>query len=553
MKKSNKARISIRIQLLMQAALPLLIVGISIILIMCVNMKNSLEKKVEEGLKAAALLYGDYGTMQDAEEGDCTIEDRMKQETGYDYTWFTNGKRFATSIVKADGSRPIGTPASDEVIEAVMNKKQVYTSRNTDVAGQRYYVAYIPIINEDGSVDMAFAGEPKSKVEAEINTAIIMVIIIGVVLTLIALAIIFILASKLADVVSVNLNSIEHLSNGEFVKADKYTDRNDELGDMIRDTNNLIDIISSIVADIKKEARMVGEDSATLSDTASQISITTEGVSTAVGEMANGATQQAQDIQSATENVGNMGESIASVSNSANTLSSTVDAMNETSKKSAESLDTLVKASDEMAESVASISEKIEATRKAVDEINGKVDAINNIAAQTNLLSLNASIEAARAGEAGRGFAVVADEIRQLADDSANSAKEIRETMEKLITDSGAAVEEAAKVQESVKNQKEIMESTTAAIDDLLQGINTTVGEVEGITAYAAACDSSKAGVIDAMSGLSAVSEENAASSEETSASVEELNATVQVLAESAEDLKGIADQLNKNISFFKD
>ena len=142
--------------------------------------------------------------------------------------------------------------------------------------------------------------------------------------------------------------------------------------------------------------------------------------------------------------------------------------------------------------------------------------------------------------------------IRQLADDSANSAKEIRETMEKLIQDSGAAVEEAAVVQESVKNQKEIMEKTTVAIDDLLNGITTTVNEVQGISNYARACDDSKAGVIDAMSGLSAVSEENAASSQETSASVEELNATVQTLADSAADLKDIADQLNKNISFFK-
>nr|MCR5022734.1 methyl-accepting chemotaxis protein [Lachnospiraceae bacterium] len=553
MKKNSKARLGIKFQLLMQAILPLLIVGLSILIIMCVNMKNALEKKVKEGLLAAATLYGDYGVMQDAPEGDCTIEDRMKQETGFDYTWFSGGKRFATSVIKKDGTRPLGTPAADEVIEAVMNKKQIFTSKNTDVAGEKYYVAYIPIINEDGSVDMAFAGEPKSKVEAEINSAIIMVVVIALALTVIALVIVYFIANKLADVVSVTLNSIEHLSNGEFVKIDKYQDRNDELGDMIRDTNSLIDTLHEIVSDIKKEAKAVGEDSSSLSDAALQISTTTEGVSTAVGEMANGATQQAQDIQSATENVGNMGESIASVSSSANMLSSTVESMNETSKKSAESLETLVAASDEMAESVASISEKIEATRKAVDEINGKVDAINNIAAQTNLLSLNASIEAARAGEAGRGFAVVADEIRQLADDSANSAKEIRETMEKLITDSGAAVEEAAKVQESVKNQKEIMESTTAAIDDLLSGINTTVSEVEGITSYAAACDSSKAGVIDAMSGLSAVSEQNAASSQETSASVEELNSTVQTLAESAEDLKSIADKLNDNVSFFKD
>jgi len=550
--KKGKARLGIKFQLVMQAALPLLIVGIAILTIMSVSMKSSLEDKVLDSLKAAAILYGDYGVLQDAPEGDNTIEDHMKQETGFDYTWFQNGKRYATSVVKADGSRPIGTPAADEVIEAVMNKKQIFTSTNTDVAGRAYFVAYVPIINEDGSVDMAFTGEPRELVEGMITAAIVRVIIIGIVLSIIALVIIYFLSDRLADVVRVNLESIEHLENGEFVKAEKYLDRNDELGDMIRDTNDVIDTLQGIVEDIKREAQSVGSSSATLADAASQMSLTTDGVSTAVNEMANGATQQAQDIQSATENVGNMGESIASVTDSAGTLSKTVDSMNQTSKESAAALETLVKASDEMAESVASITEKIQATRSAVDEINSKVDAINNIAAQTNLLSLNASIEAARAGEAGRGFAVVADEIRQLADDSANSAKEIRETMEKLITDSGAAVEEAVVVQESVKNQKEIMEKTTVAIDDLLQGITTTVSEVQGIANYAQACDNSKAGVIDAMSGLSAVSEENAASSQETSASVEELNATVITLAESADDLKNIAEQLNKNISFFK-
>ena len=72
MKKNSKARFGIKFQLLMQAALPLLIVGdLNSYHHVRVNMKNVLEKKVEEGLKAAATLYGDYGVMQDAEEGDC--------------------------------------------------------------------------------------------------------------------------------------------------------------------------------------------------------------------------------------------------------------------------------------------------------------------------------------------------------------------------------------------------------------------------------------------------------------------------------------------------
>ena len=86
----------------------------------------------------------------------------------------------------------------------------------------------------------------------------------------------------------------------------------------------------------------------------------------------------------------------------------------------------------------------------------------------------------------------------------------------------------------------------------MLEDINSTVEGVKLISEGADTCESSKNAVIDTMSALSAISEENAASSEETGASMEELSATVTTLAGAANDLKDIANKLNEDMKFFK-
>ena len=86
----------------------------------------------------------------------------------------------------------------------------------------------------------------------------------------------------------------------------------------------------------------------------------------------------------------------------------------------------------------------------------------------------------------------------------------------------------------------------------MLQDIGSTVGGVQDISNGADTCATSKNAVVDTMSALSAISEENAASSEETGASMQELSATVTTLACSADNLKDIAEQLNEEMKFFK-
>ncbi|MCR5343951.1 MAG: methyl-accepting chemotaxis protein [Butyrivibrio sp.] len=392
----------------------------------------------------------------------------------------------------------------------------------------------------------------KAKVNASARSSALIVIGIGIVMLIIAIVISVRMALSFTNPVQAVNDSLSLLADGRFAKVDKFANRKDEFGEMIHNTNDVIEKLDHIVTNIKESAKTVGSSSEELSDTANQISQTAEDVSNAVQEIASGATQQADEIQSASENVGKIGDAVMDVQNSTGNLSSITQKMKEASEVSSRSLASLQESSSDMTNKIDDISNTISATQEAVTNINEKVEGIASIATQTNLLSLNASIEAARAGEAGKGFAVVAEEIGKLADDSKQMADDIRREMDVLLEQSNAAVSAAADVKQGNMDQQIALGETLDAVNGMLEDISSTVGGVSIISQGADTCDSSKNAVVDTMSALSAISEENAASSEETGASMQELSATVTTLASSADALKEVAEKLNEEMAFFK-
>ncbi len=430
-----------------------------------------------------------------------------------------------------------------------MTSSELEGSYRSTAAGYPTYLAYA---KDELSGYTVCVAVKESAVLSEARQAALIVMGIGIALVIIVSIISVFIAKGFTKPIAAVTESLSALADGRFQKIDGFAKRKDEFGEIVRSSNTVIEKLDEIVGHIKSSAVTVGDSSEELSDMASQIASTTEGVSNAVQEIATGAVQQAEEIQQAAENVGRITDAVGGVQTSTDDMENLAARMKEASEASSKSLQNLQDSSSEMTDKIEEIARTIGATQNAVSDINERVEGISGIASQTNLLSLNASIEAARAGEAGKGFAVVAEEIRKLADDSENMAQEIRQVMDVLLQEAQEAVAAAGLVKQGNIEQQEALGETLSSVNGMLSDIEETVLGVKKIASGANTCVESNDVVSDAMSSLSAISQENAASSETTGASVQELSATVTNLADSAGNLREVAERLNHEMKFFK-
>ncbi len=400
---------------------------------------------------------------------------------------------------------------------------------------------WITVIYRDVSVSMQSA-----------RNAAVIVIIVGAVLLLIAGFVVYLLANSFTEPIYAINETFTGLRNGEFRKIDKFSSRKDEFGEIVNNTNGVIDHLTEVITDIKESSEFVGSQARELSNTSEQIRMTTESVSTAVQEVAKGATGQADTIQKASENLNNLSGAIRNVAQNAEGLAGTAGSINEASKTSVEALQKLAVNMQSMSGSMSEIKDAMNATSGAVKGVNEMVDMITSIASQTNLLALNASIEAARAGDSGRGFAVVAEEIGKLASDSSDTADKIREEMMNLLKVSERAIAKTNEVSSVSENVNGVLADTVDTINSLIREVEDTVGGIQNISELTQECDASKGVIVDAMVNLSAISEENAASTQVTGVSVEGLDTTAAALADSASNLNEVAKKLEDELEFFK-
>lgn len=481
-----------------------------------------------------------------------TIDD-FKKKTNVDVTVCWKKTRMVTSVIDKDGKRVTGTALSDSVYDKVMQDGK-YFSDNVDIEGTEYYGYYEALKNADGSSQaIIFTGMPSSDVKAIykkrlVNTTVFMIIIALMACALLAMVITFIVKA-----ITRVIGHLDEVADGklDFKISEKLLQRSDEIGNIARSVHTLIGGLASTVVNIHHSTGELAEFKDDFQKKFETINNSISNVNVAVDEIANGATSQADETQKVNSQINDMGDAITKTSQNVDSLTQSTEQMKEHNEQLDTTIQELMEISDRNKESLAAVYNQTNETNQSVMHIGNAVDMITDIAGQTNLLSLNASIEAARAGEYGKGFAVVADQIRQLADQSANTAKEIGEIVAELIENSNTSVETMGVVRQEMTGQYEKLNTTKDIFEQLNEEVNNVVTAIESISTEVESLDKLKGEVLGSAESLAAIAQENAASTEETSASMMELGEIVNDCNTKTQQLVDIADSMEENAHKF--
>ena len=420
--------------------------------------------------------------------------------------------------------------------------------------GEKSFNAFAPMmlenIDEVWSVQLVL---PNSKILETYNKILVFTIVSAIIMVILMAAASAMFIYKQLKPLKVLRTSIETAAEGDLTKKidDKFI-KSDEIGAVALAYNNMLDKTNDAIHTVLNSSTLLNQSSDHVHEAFNEIVASSQEVSVAINEIAQGASKQSEDTEETNYRMIDLSDQIDAItrlSKQMDELSIKTQTSTEQGMKEVESLRDRNAETNEMN---GRIQRQMESLSSNINNINQIIASIQGITEQTNLLALNASIEAARAGEHGKGFAVVAEEVRKLAEQSKNETEVIKQTVSSILADSKQTVSVIASNASLMQAQNESVQNTELAFKDnneLSQSIATAINE---LLSELSQMLEQKDQAITAIQSISAVSEETAASAEQVSASAADQQAEMEKVAESINNMNQISKELQEVVNRFK-
>ncbi|TCU77240.1 methyl-accepting chemotaxis protein [Tissierella praeacuta] len=419
---------------------------------------------------------------------------------------------------------------------------------------EKVYAISIPLIiegNHMGALHLDYSvGDMQSIIYKNVITlsilSIIIFILLGIVLYRMSNSVV-----KTIDKLKEKLGFIASRDLSNPIPKD-LMDQNNELGEISEAINKTQNAMKNVIQNILNMSGQVAAASQQLTATSEETAAAANEVAVVIEDIANGASEQAKDIEQGNFSILELGNLIRDNRNMMKELNTSVEKVNSLKDEGLEVLKDLVEKMDVSSNLAGQTQEAIQNTYESTEKIANYSEMIESISEQINLLSLNAAIEAARAGELGRGFAVVAEEIRKLAEESNKFTGEITNLINELTVQTRNSVNIMKESRQIVFSQTESVNTTNDGFRGIAEAIEIMRDITHKVSHSSDEMEQKKESIISIIENLSAISEENAAATQEASASVEEQTASMEEIANSSEELAKIAEDLDAQLRVFK-
>lgn len=493
------------------------------------------------------LVETDEAAMTACEKENNDIENQIKDTTAkLDEIINSNKKAQAgkADYEKANAAWDDYRSASDNIYKLSRDGKQAEAAKlmtGSVYQSNKAFVEKLSVLRDDFQTELDAA-----KTIANICTIIIFIVIIitGIAIAVISTIIGKIISDSITEPVRQIDAAVASLRKGELSNVDMLTyEADDEFGDTITKLKEAMGILSAYVSEISQEVKFIAQgdltrngdditpflgDFSELKDSLVYILKRFNSTLSEISNIAEQVTHNAKEVESASKSLADGATEQAGVIQELNATIDTVVDLAEDTASETKNASERVKASANKAnnekEKMNILLTEMEHITEISKEIGNIITDIEDIASQTNLLALNASIEAARAGEAGKGFAVVADQIGKLASDSAKSAVNTRELIDKTLVE--------------IQKGNEITRTTADAFNQIIADMDSFAEMAQNTMEKANTQAESLEQIGQGIEQLSGVVQGTAASSEE--------NTAISInLAEGA-------DKMNERVNRFK-